>query len=83
MPKQIVISACFINNGGDAGSQPYEEQDYADVGADAAIALARAGRTLYVSKSDDPTKGAYTATPEQVKAADDKLAAAKAAKAAK
>jgi len=79
MPKILIIEPTLINHGDDRGGQ------HADIGIteapkDAARAVVLAGKALYVSRADDPSKsGTHTATAEEVKAAQ---AAAKAAQAA-
>ena len=78
MPKILIIEPTLINHGDDGGGQ------HADIGIteapkDAARAVVLAGKALYVSRADDPSKsGTHTATAEEVKAAQ---AAAKAAQA--
>jgi len=79
MPKILIIEPTLINHGDDRGGQ------HADIGIteapkDAARAVVLAGKALYVSRADDPSKsGTHTATAEEVKAAQ---AAQKAAQAA-
>ena len=79
MPKILIIEPTLITHGDDRGGQ------HADIGIteapkDAARAVVLAGKALYVSRADDPSKsGTHTATAEEVKAAQ---AAAKAAQAA-
>jgi len=74
--KILIIEPTLINHGDDRGGQ------HADIGIteapkDAARAVVLAGKALYVSRADDPSKsGTHTATAEEVKAAQ---AAAKAA----
>jgi len=69
MPKILIIEPTLINHGDDRGGQ------HADIGIteapkDAARAVVLAGKALYVSRSDDPSKsGTHTATAEEVKAA--------------
>ncbi len=76
MPKILIIEPTLINHGDDRGGQ------HADIGIteapkDSARAVVLAGKALYVSRADDPSKsGTHTATAEEVKAAQ---AAAKAA----
>jgi len=65
--KILVIEPTLINHGDDRGGQ------HADIGIteapkDAARAVVLAGKALYVSRSDDPSKSG-TATAEEVKAA--------------
>ena len=67
--KILVIEPTLINHGDDRGGQ------HADIGIhdapkDAARAVVLAGKALYVSRADDPSKaGTHTATAEEVKAA--------------
>ena len=76
--KILVIEPTLSNHGDDRGGQ------HADIGIhdapkDAARAVVLAGKALYVSRADDPSKsGTHTATAEEVKAAQ---AAAKSAQA--
>ena len=76
--KILIIEPTLINHGDDRGGQ------HADIGIteapkDAARAVVLAGKALYVSRADDPSKsGTHTATAEEVKAAQ---AAAKSAQA--
>ena len=68
--KQLVISACLINYGDDAGGVHHDVGEIVDVPKDMAEKLARADRALYVKKSDDPTKtGQFTATDAMLQAA--------------
>jgi len=69
MPKILIIEPTLINHGDDRGGQ------HADIGIteapkDSARAVVLAGKALYVSRADDPSKsGTHTATAEEVKAA--------------
>lgn len=70
MPKQIVIEPCLINYGDDRGGVDHAAGEVVEVPKDTAINLARAGRTLFVDKKDDPDKnGHYTASEAMVVAA--------------
>lgn len=69
MPKQIVMQPCFINYGDDAGGQFADLAETVEPNKDTALELARMGRTLYVNKADDPTKGQLTASEPMLKAA--------------
>ncbi|MDP3136992.1 MAG: hypothetical protein Q8N17_11765 [Burkholderiaceae bacterium] len=72
MPKQLIIEACLINYGDDRGGVDHAAGTIVEVPKGTAIDLARAGRTLYVEKKDDPDKaGRHTASPEMLKAAAD------------
>lgn len=82
MPKQIVIEACYINYCDDAGGVFAAPGSTVEPNKDTAEDLARMGRTLYVVRADDPTKGRLTASDAMIKAAaelekaDNKAAAA-------
>jgi hypothetical protein len=79
MPKILIIEPTLINHGDDRGGQ-HADIGIIDAPKDAARAVVLAGKALYVSRADDPSKaGTHTATAEEVKAAQ---AAAKAAQAA-
>lgn len=70
MPKILIIEACLVNYGDDRGGIHQDAGDQIEVGKDAALALTRAGRALYVSKADDADKsGRYTATKDMLQAA--------------
>ncbi len=69
MPKILVIEGCVINHGDDRGGVVYSVGEVADVTKEAASALARAGRALYVRREDDASKGGYTASAEILQAA--------------
>ena len=70
--KQLVITPCLVHFGDDAGAEHRDIGAIIDVPKDVAEKLARADRTLYVSRKDDPTKtGQYTATEAMLKAAED------------
>ena len=67
--KQLVISACLVDYHDDNGAQHQDVGDLIDVTKVDAETLAIAGRTLYVERSDDPTKtGQYTASEAMLKA---------------
>ena len=51
------------------GGVVYSVGEVADVTKEAASALARAGRALYVRREDDASKGGYTASAEILQAA--------------
>lgn len=72
MPKQLVIESCLINFGDDRGGVHCEVGETVEVPKGTAIDLARAGRTLFVDKKDDPDKhGRHTASADMLKAAAD------------
>lgn len=72
MPKQIVIEPCLINFGDDRGGVDHTAGDTVDVPKETATNLARAGRTLFVDRKDDPDKnGRYTASEAMIAAAKD------------
>ena len=78
--KILIIEPTLINHGDDLGGQ-HADIGITDAPKDAARAVVLAGKALYVSRTDDPSKtGTHTATAEEVKAAQ---AAAKAQGAAK
>lgn len=84
--KILILAACLINFADDKGGIHHDEGETPDVPKDAATALVRSGRALYVNKSDDTDKGGRnTASKEMLAAAkamnDAKAAAAKAAEA--
>lgn len=83
MPKMLVIAACLINLGDDAGGVSHEVGDMPEVPKDTAKLLAENDRVLYVNEKDDHTKPArFTASERMVKAAEAmRKEAAKAAKA--
>lgn len=71
MPKQLVIESCLINFADDRGGVHHDIGEFADVPKGTAIDLARAGRTLFVDKKDDPDKNArFTASTDMIKAAE-------------
>ena len=77
--KILIIEPTLINHGDDRGGQ-HADIGITDAPKDAARAVVLAGKALYVSRADDPSKsGTHTATADEVKAAQ---AAAKAAPAA-
>ena len=82
--KILIIAACLVNVGDDAGGQHAEQGDMPDVPKDVAVKLVGSGRALYINKADDPDKaGANTASKDLVQAAyASKTAKEKAAKAA-
>lgn len=72
MPQQLVIEPCLINYNDDRGGVDHAAGDIVEVPKGTAADLARAGRTLYIDRKDDPDKnGRLTATKEFVKAAQD------------
>lgn len=72
MPKQIVIEPCLINYGDDRGGVDHAAGDTVEVSKETAANLARAGRTLFIDKKDDPDKnGHYTASEAMIAAARD------------
>lgn len=67
--KILIIEPTLINHGDDRGGQ-HADIGITDAPKDAARAVVAAGKALYVSRSDDPSKtGGHTATAEEVKAA--------------
>lgn len=71
MPKQLVIESCLVNFSDDRGGVHCEIGETVEVPKGTAIDLARAGRTLYIDKKDDPDKtGRHTASADMVKAAE-------------
>ena len=69
MPKILIIEPTLINHGDDRGGQ-HADIGITDAPKDAARAVVLAGKALYVSRADDPSKsGTHTATAEEVKAA--------------
>lgn len=71
MPKVLIIEPCLINHGDDAGGTHQDAGDVVECSKDNAMALMRAGRALYINKTDDPDKqGRNTATREMLKAAE-------------
>ena len=76
--KILIIEPTLINHGDDRGGQ-HADIGITDAPKDAARAVVLAGKALYVSRADDPSKsGTHTATAGEVAAAQ---AAAKAAQA--
>lgn len=72
MPKQLVIETCAIRHNPDEMAAHHDQGDIVDVPKADAEFLARNGRTLYINKTDDPTKGGLlTASAEMIKAAKD------------
>lgn len=72
MPQQLIIEPCLINYNDDRGGVDHAAGDIVEVPKNTAADLARAGRTLYIDRKDDPDKnGRLTATKEFVKAAQD------------
>lgn len=72
MPKQLVIESCLINHGDDRGGVHHDAGEIVEVPKGTAIDLARAGRTLFVDKKEDPDKnGRHTASADMLKAAAD------------
>lgn len=71
--KILIVVACAI--AGEAFSSHADVGDVVDVPKDDAASLTRMGRAMYLDKSEDPTKGALTAGPEE-KAAVKRAAAA-------
>lgn len=71
MPKQLVIESCLINHGDDRGGVHHDAGEIVEVPKGTAIDLARAGRTLFVDKKEDPDKnGRHTASADMIKAAE-------------
>ena len=69
MPKILIIEPTLINHGDDRGGQ-HADIGIIDAPKDAARAVVLAGKALYVSRADDPSKaGTHTAKAEEVKAA--------------
>jgi hypothetical protein len=71
MPKQLIVEPCLINYQDDRGGVHHDAGDFVEVPKDVALDLARAGRTLFVNRDDDPTKGGiHTASDKMVAAAE-------------
>lgn len=75
--KLLIIESCLVKSANGIGEHVNAGQVSPEIDGDQAHSLVRFGRGLYVSKADDPTKGAMTASAELLKSAE---AAAKAAK---
>lgn len=76
--KQLVIEPCLINLGDDRGGVDHAAGEIVDVQKGIAGDLARAGRTLFVDRKDDPDKhGRYTASEAMLSAAKDMVRARK------
>lgn len=76
--KQLVIEPCLINLGDDRGGVDHAVGEIVDVPKGIAGDLARAGRTLFVDRKDDPDKhGRYTASEAMIAAAKDMVRARK------
>lgn len=70
--KQLVIEPCLINLGDDRGGVDHAAGEIVDVPKGIAGDLARAGRTLFMERKDDPDKyGRYTASEAMLAAAKD------------
>lgn len=81
--KILIIEPTLINHGDDRGGQ-HADIGITDAPKDAARAVILAGKALYVSRADDPSKtGTHTATAEELKAAQAAALAAAEAQAAK
>lgn len=75
--KVLITEPCLVNFGDDHGGVHQAAGALPDVPKDQAIALANAGRALYVERKDDPDKnGRNTAPPEMLKAAQEMAKAA-------
>lgn len=84
--KILILAACLINFGDDKGGIHHDEGQTPDVPKEAATALVRSGRALYVNRTDDTDKGGRnTASKDMLAAAkamnEERAAAAKAAEA--
>lgn len=78
MPKQLIIEPCLINFGDDRGGVDCAAGDIVEVPKGTAGDLARAGRTLFVDKKDDPDKhGRFTASEAMLAAAKEMATARK------
>lgn len=62
MPKILITEACTVT--GETVARHADVGETVDVGVDEARTLTRLGRAFYVSRDDDPTRGAFTATAE-------------------
>lgn len=78
MPKQIVIEATQINYSDDRGGVHHDAGEIVDVPKDVGLALMRANRTLYISKTDDPDKSGRNTASKDMLAAAEAMAKAKA-----
>lgn len=65
--KILILQACLI--AGESIGTPVAVGETVEVSKDDASYLAKSGRGLYVDKTDDPSKGLMTATPEDKKRA--------------
>lgn len=75
--KMLIIESCLVNFGDDRGGVHQDIGQMPDVPKEQAIGLVRSGRALFTSKADDADRnGAYTASPEMLKAAEQALKAA-------
>lgn len=61
--KILIAAACQI--AGEQIASHADVNDTVDVPKDEALSLCRMGRAFFVSRDDDPTKGALTATAEE------------------
>lgn len=64
--KILIIVACQVL--ASEGTRHADVAETVDTTKDEATALVRAGRALYLERSDDPTKGAHTASKDDVEA---------------
>lgn len=62
--KMIIAVACAV--AGETTAQHAAVNDTVDVSKDDAYLLARGGRALYLERADDPTKGQFSATAEDL-----------------
>jgi hypothetical protein len=81
--KILILAACLINLGDDKGGTHHDEGETADVTKDTANALVRAGRALYVTRTDDSDKGGRNTASKEMLDAAKALMVEKAKKAAK
>ena len=65
--KLLIKEACLILVAGATTAQPAEVGETVEVDTkDEALSLCRLGRSYFVDKANDPTKGLLTATAEEV-----------------
>lgn len=76
--KILILSACLINLSDDKGGIHHDEGEMPDVPKEAAGALVRSGRALYVSRTDDTDKGGRNTASKEMLAAASAMNAAKA-----
>lgn len=70
MPKVLITEPTQVNYGDDRGGVHQDAGEIIDAPKETARTLVVSGRALYVSKTDDPSKGGiFTASSEMLKAA--------------